>query len=447
MQEFVESSVRRLVAGHLGVSAEELVGDVSLRDDLAADSLDLVELAMALEKEFSIEVPERMLDQVRTYADLVRATGLLIRAGGETRVRGAEPALRIWARLVPPAGASSGDLGRAGWLTADAAETIAEESLRAGRGTRLELTVAAGTDDVALACMQHQFAWLAERGVQVTVRRDDGLAPPLHFTASHAVTAQRIAEGPRLAFTHRLLDQLTGTPTTVTIGDYLGDDPWQADDLIASVDAGAKRFGDGTPLEQAEALSGNGPCRFVDGVPSGLGHRATTAGHHAHVDQPHDPAVNAARDFINKKPTQLEIGPGGRSARSYQTDLCTELRPGGELQTWREATCYSQDGDGRSFGISSSMTRLTPTGHPAGPQQGLHARFHLSAPSANDFRPLTVRLCGADRGGICTLLIQVFARIAGREQFAQVTLRGIGSTMDVRLLPPAAAREAGLLAS
>ena len=121
------------------------------------------------------------------------------------------------------------------------------------------------------------------------------------------------------------------------------------------------------------------------------------------------------------------------------------MRPGGELQTWREATCYSEDGDGRRFGISSSMTRLTPTGRPAGRQQGLHARFDLSAPSANGFRPLTVRLCGADRGGICALLIQVSARIAGRKQFAQVTLRAVGSTMDVRLLPPAAAREAGLV--
>ena len=41
--EFVEPNVRRLVAEHLGVGFEELVAHVSLRDDLAADSLDLVE--------------------------------------------------------------------------------------------------------------------------------------------------------------------------------------------------------------------------------------------------------------------------------------------------------------------------------------------------------------------------------------------------------------------
>ena len=78
MDEFVEPHVRRLVAGHLGVGVEELVSGVSLRDDLAADSLDLVELAVALEGEFAIVVPERILDEVRTFGDLVRATGLLI---------------------------------------------------------------------------------------------------------------------------------------------------------------------------------------------------------------------------------------------------------------------------------------------------------------------------------------------------------------------------------
>src|SRR2546422_943804 len=105
MEEFVEPSVRRLVAGHMGVGAEELVAEVSLRDELAADSLDLVELAMALEAEFAIVVPERILDQVRTYGDLVEATGLLVRARLEAEARGAELPLRIWVRITPPAGA------------------------------------------------------------------------------------------------------------------------------------------------------------------------------------------------------------------------------------------------------------------------------------------------------------------------------------------------------
>ena len=164
MELFVEPSVRGLVADHLGVGVEELVAGVSLRDDLAADSLDLVELAMALEAEFGIVVPEHILDRVRTYGDLVRATGLLIRARRAAEVRAAKPPLGTWARVVlPPAGEPGGNLERAGWLTPYAAETIAEDAVRAGHGARLELTVAESSDDVGLACVQGQFAWVGER--------------------------------------------------------------------------------------------------------------------------------------------------------------------------------------------------------------------------------------------------------------------------------------------
>ena len=197
MELFVEPSCRRLVADHLGVGVEQLVAGVSLREDLAADSLDLVELAMALEAEFGIVVPERLLDRVRTYGDLVRATGLLIRARRAAEVRAAEPPLRMWARR---AGKSGGSLERAGWLTPYAAETIAEDAVRAGHGPGLELTVAASTDDVGLTRVQRQFAWLGERDVRVTVRRDDRPAA-------------------QSAFTHRVLDRLIGSPTTITVAD------------------------------------------------------------------------------------------------------------------------------------------------------------------------------------------------------------------------------------
>ena len=103
MDEFVELHVRRLVAEHLAVGVDELVSHVSLRDDLAADSLDLVELALALEDEFAIVVAERILDEVRTFGDLVRAIGFLTRARRDAEAHGAEPAPRIWARIVPAA--------------------------------------------------------------------------------------------------------------------------------------------------------------------------------------------------------------------------------------------------------------------------------------------------------------------------------------------------------
>ena len=183
MEEFVEADVRRLVADHLGVGTEELVAEVSLRDELAADSLDLVELAMALEAEFAIVVPERTLDQVRTYGDLVQATGLLIRTRCEEEAGGAERPLRMWVRITPPAGGSAGTLERTGWLTPYTAETVAEDALRAGDGARLELTVAASTVE-GLAQVRQQFARLGKRGVQVTVRRDHRPPePPVQSTA------------------------------------------------------------------------------------------------------------------------------------------------------------------------------------------------------------------------------------------------------------------------
>src|SRR5438094_476034 len=88
MSEFAEPRIRRLVADYLGVSLDVLTPEVSLTDDLAADSLDLVELALALEGEFGIEVPERTIDEVRTYGDLV-ATAAALTQGRQAR----EPSL------------------------------------------------------------------------------------------------------------------------------------------------------------------------------------------------------------------------------------------------------------------------------------------------------------------------------------------------------------------
>jgi len=50
----------------LGVDAAKVVPEAKFGDDLDADSLDLVELVMALEEEFDVEVPERELDDVKT---------------------------------------------------------------------------------------------------------------------------------------------------------------------------------------------------------------------------------------------------------------------------------------------------------------------------------------------------------------------------------------------
>src|SRR5262249_30658990 len=175
---------------------------------------------------------ERILDEVRTYSDLVHTTSLLIRARCEAEARGAEPPERVWVRIVPAGGESSGTLERTGWLTPYTAETIAEDAVAAGRGASLQGT-GAGSATAGLAPGPHQFATPRAGGVQVTVRRDDRPpGPPVDSTADrvaerHQVAAAGAAEPP---LTHRLLDQLTGARTTVTVTGYEGDDPWQADD-------------------------------------------------------------------------------------------------------------------------------------------------------------------------------------------------------------------------
>src|SRR5437867_11421569 len=85
MNHLHEPRLRRLVAENLGVSLDDLTSDVSLTDDLATDSLDLVELALALEDEFGLTIPELTIAEVRTYGDLVAAIVPLARTVAEER--------------------------------------------------------------------------------------------------------------------------------------------------------------------------------------------------------------------------------------------------------------------------------------------------------------------------------------------------------------------------
>lgn len=62
--------IREIVAGQLGVERGEVVPQASILDDLGADSLDVVELVMALEEEFDIEVPDEDVEAMRTVADV-----------------------------------------------------------------------------------------------------------------------------------------------------------------------------------------------------------------------------------------------------------------------------------------------------------------------------------------------------------------------------------------
>jgi acyl carrier protein len=72
----VEEQVRGIVAEQLGLKADEIKNDASFVDDLGADSLDTVELVMALEEEFETEIPDDDAEKITTVQqaiDYIRA--------------------------------------------------------------------------------------------------------------------------------------------------------------------------------------------------------------------------------------------------------------------------------------------------------------------------------------------------------------------------------------
>ena len=67
----VEQQVKAIVAEQLGVKQEQVTNDASFVDDLGADSLDTVELVMAFEEAFSIEIPDEDAEKIATVQNAV----------------------------------------------------------------------------------------------------------------------------------------------------------------------------------------------------------------------------------------------------------------------------------------------------------------------------------------------------------------------------------------
>ena len=67
----IEERVQKIVCEQLGVSQEEVKSEASFIDDLGADSLDTVELVMAFEEEFEIEIPDEEAENIQTVKNAV----------------------------------------------------------------------------------------------------------------------------------------------------------------------------------------------------------------------------------------------------------------------------------------------------------------------------------------------------------------------------------------
>ena len=71
MSEATEARVREIIINELGVEAEKVTDDAAFVEDLGADSLDTVELVMAFEEEFGIDIPDEDAEKMRTVGDAI----------------------------------------------------------------------------------------------------------------------------------------------------------------------------------------------------------------------------------------------------------------------------------------------------------------------------------------------------------------------------------------
>ena len=72
MSEPTEGRVREIIINELGVEPEKVTDEASFVEDLGADSLDTVELVMAFEEEFGIDIPDEDAEQMRTVGDAIK---------------------------------------------------------------------------------------------------------------------------------------------------------------------------------------------------------------------------------------------------------------------------------------------------------------------------------------------------------------------------------------
>ena len=67
----VEQKVKSIIAEQLGVGEDEIKPESSFIEDLGADSLDIVELVMAMEEEFEVEIPDEEAENIKTVGDAI----------------------------------------------------------------------------------------------------------------------------------------------------------------------------------------------------------------------------------------------------------------------------------------------------------------------------------------------------------------------------------------
>jgi acyl carrier protein len=99
----IAERVKKIVVEHLGVEADKVTEKASFIDDLGADSLDTVELVMAFEEEFGIEIPDDAAEKIQTVGDAIKfiekQRGLIGLSSGDRR---SWVARRQGCNILPP---------------------------------------------------------------------------------------------------------------------------------------------------------------------------------------------------------------------------------------------------------------------------------------------------------------------------------------------------------
>jgi acyl carrier protein len=215
LSELAAARLQQLVTERLSINATQIRADASLVDDLGADEMDLLEIAVALEEELGLVVPDAVLGRVRTYGDLSAALPLLLENLADSDVAQLLPSGSVRVRVIRNAPDETGAMLRAARLTPRVIEGIVEEVLGTAGVTRLELACAGDTTDSQLVRIAQRLAWLRKRGVQVTVQRlgqdtasgcgstchaaADSLSQPRTRCASPDAEPPSLAGGTRLA--------------------------------------------------------------------------------------------------------------------------------------------------------------------------------------------------------------------------------------------------------
>jgi acyl carrier protein len=176
----IEAQIRRVVARELGVPARVLEPGVSLRDDLVVDGRAVADVVLAVEARLGVRMDERVLDEVRSYGELVRATLEAVRTNRERMAEAGREAPRGRVRIVGPSGLV---LERSGEFTPYVLEGIAADARRAGRGSRLIVTTGPAATDAQLDWLRERLTGLARLGVILEVGRGSGASPLLRTSS------------------------------------------------------------------------------------------------------------------------------------------------------------------------------------------------------------------------------------------------------------------------